>query len=544
LNEITTGEMFAGCGGFRKGIEYATNLRGITARTVWANELDKHAAATYRYCWNDGSLQEGDIRKVDTSTIPNIDLLTAGFPCQSFSVAGRRKGFEDTRGTLFFEVARVLADKRPWSFLLENVKGLLSHDSGKTFQRILEVLTDLGYRDIQWCVVNSTCWVPQNRERVFISGHLGERSAGEIFPVPEDDAVSRENGGEMLPCLTASDYKGPSKQRAGLIVPGGGFSDNRICGDVAPTLMSCAKGSDGHQSGIGYKNPIVILQKTGTTTVTVHNNKTGTLVRGSGSGSPMDKIPIVLTQDRNTLREHETDGEVPALKERMGTGGNNVPIVEATGVNIPHRGAELRKDGVAATLKSTQSGGQRPTIAITENLSPENADASISNPRDGKYRVHREDEKKSEIQGLSFFDADSDYVDIVDNHPKNIIMPDSAMSLDQDGYLRLTGARPRDENGKPQLLPIGYRRFRRLTPTECERLQGFSDNHTAYGLYLTSTLPKKYRSSEKYTVRPISDTQRYRMTGNAVTTVVAAKIIGAMIDKCFIKAIADFENNK
>ena len=109
--------------------------------------------------------------------------MVGGFPCQAFSIAGKQQGFSDTRGTLFFDIARICAEKRPRYLVLENVKGLLSHDGGQTFQTILRVLADLGYR-VEWQVLNSKNFgVPQNRERVFIVGYLGERSGQEIFPL-------------------------------------------------------------------------------------------------------------------------------------------------------------------------------------------------------------------------------------------------------------------------------------------------------------------------------------------------------------------------
>lgn len=128
--------------------------------------------------------------------MPNFDILTAGFPCQSFSIAGQKRGFDDERGNLFFEITRILKDKRPRCFLLENVKNLLSHDSGKTFQRILKELADIGYI-LQWQVFNTKDYLPQNRERVFIVGYLGEKSFRKIFPpypdVREDIEPDKQN---------------------------------------------------------------------------------------------------------------------------------------------------------------------------------------------------------------------------------------------------------------------------------------------------------------------------------------------------------------
>lgn len=219
-------ELFAGVGGFRLGIERAFYAnggqeRGVQANTktlatagtglqpsegqdtntsnrwagerstdgadqrplcVFANEWDKYAAQTYNKNFG-GEIDTRDITTISTDEIPNHDLLVGGFPCQAFSVAGKRAGFNDTRGTMFFEIARILADKKPQHLLLENVKGLLSHDSGRTFQTILKVLTDLGYR-VEWQVLNSKDFgVPQNRERVFIVGHLGGDGRRQVFPI-------------------------------------------------------------------------------------------------------------------------------------------------------------------------------------------------------------------------------------------------------------------------------------------------------------------------------------------------------------------------
>ena len=113
-----------------------------------------------------------DARTIDPAALPDIDLICGGFPCQSFSIAGRRGGFTDTRGTLFFEIARLAAAKRPRYLLLENVPGLLSHDEGRTFQTILNALDELGY-DVAWQVLNSKdLGVPQSRNRVYIVGYL------------------------------------------------------------------------------------------------------------------------------------------------------------------------------------------------------------------------------------------------------------------------------------------------------------------------------------------------------------------------------------
>lgn len=182
-------ELFAGVGGFRYGIERAndlcpqdrSNLNHIPHfKCVYANEFDNYANSVY--CYHFGPCDIRDIRTVPTTDIPDHELLVAGFPCQAFSMAGKRRGFLDTRGTLFFEVARMLRQKRPRLLLLENVKGLLSRQQGKTFATVLSTLDELGY-DVQWQVCNSKDFgVPQQRERVFIVGHLRGTSQPQVFP--------------------------------------------------------------------------------------------------------------------------------------------------------------------------------------------------------------------------------------------------------------------------------------------------------------------------------------------------------------------------
>lgn len=191
-------DLFAGIGGFRYGLEKVgrdklhCEERGrgkqdgetrLGFNCVWSNEWDKYVAQIYRKHF--GECDGRDIRTVEPSDIPTHDLICAGFPCQSFSIAGKRKGFDDTRGTLFYEIYRIARFHRTPYLLLENVKGLLNHDNGQTFSVILESLDELGY-DCQWQVLNSKNFgVPQNRERVFIVGHLRGESRPKVFPIRE-----------------------------------------------------------------------------------------------------------------------------------------------------------------------------------------------------------------------------------------------------------------------------------------------------------------------------------------------------------------------
>ena len=153
---------------------------------VGYSEIDKYAIQVYQKQFPNHK-NYGDITRINEKELPDFDLFVGGFPCQAFSIAGKRKGFADTRGTLFFEIERIIREKQPRLLLLENVKGLLSHDKGHTFYTIISTLDELGY-DCQWQVLNSKNFgVPQNRERVFIVGHLRGTSRPEIFPFGKSD---------------------------------------------------------------------------------------------------------------------------------------------------------------------------------------------------------------------------------------------------------------------------------------------------------------------------------------------------------------------
>lgn len=178
---------------------------------VGYSEIDKYATAIYQKHFPEHK-NYGDITKINAEELPDFDLLVGGFPCQAFSIAGKRKGFDDTRGTLFFDIARILRAKRPRLFLLENVKGLLSHDNGKTFSTIISTLDELGY-DLQWQVLNSkNHGVPQNRERVFIIGHLRGTSRPEVFPFGTSNEQNVREG-TYAHTLNSSDWRGPNRNQ-------------------------------------------------------------------------------------------------------------------------------------------------------------------------------------------------------------------------------------------------------------------------------------------------------------------------------------------
>jgi DNA (cytosine-5)-methyltransferase 1 len=161
-------DLFCGIGGFRVATESVCKEKRIKATCVFSSDIDPDARTVYTA--NFGEEPTGDITQIDASIIPDHDILFAGFPCQAFSIIGDRKGFDDTRGTLFFDIARILAEKKPKAFVLENVKQLVSHDRGKTLSIILGTLHDLGYHT-EYRILNALDFgLPHKRERIFIVG--------------------------------------------------------------------------------------------------------------------------------------------------------------------------------------------------------------------------------------------------------------------------------------------------------------------------------------------------------------------------------------
>lgn len=175
-NTVKFIDLFAGIGGIRKGFELACAERSLPTECVFTSEIKPYAVDVLKQNHPNEEIH-GDITKVSADEIPDFDFLLAGFPCQAFSAAGKRLGFEDTRGTLFFEVARIIKEKQPYGFVLENVEGLVNHDKekpgdkiGKTLTVILETLNDLGYK-VSWKVLNAKFFgVPQERKRIYIVG--------------------------------------------------------------------------------------------------------------------------------------------------------------------------------------------------------------------------------------------------------------------------------------------------------------------------------------------------------------------------------------
>lgn len=390
-------DMYSGIGGFRSALDA---LGGFEC--VGFCEIDKYAKRAYETLYDTkGEMYFEDARNIDPDDLPDIDLICAGFPCQSFSIAGKQRGFDDTRGTLFFEVARIAAAKRPALLFLENVRNLLSHDKGRTFETILEVLDDIGY-DVSWMVLNSANFgVPQSRNRVFITGFLRGRCAGEIFAFSQTNPKTLE---QRLP----------------------GREGNRVyaADGLAITQTSSAGGFAG-RTGL-YVIPIKSKTKS-----------------GYQLALPYDSIDTAYA-DMNSRR-----GRVGAeLAHTLTTSSTQavylIDMNESPKLTELARCITARQDSGISKRKAEHSG----VLVIVKEVTP--------------------DEIK-ELNGIKAEESNTD---------KTV------------GLLILS-----DEEGHQF---IGY--IRKLTPRECWRLQGFTD-----------------AQFDKVKAVGISDSQLYKMAGNAVT---------------------------
>lgn len=323
-------DLFAGIGGFRLGMESAGH------ECVGFCEIDKFARKSYKAIHDTrGEIELHDITAISDNTvrgIGHVDVICGGFPCQAFSIAGKRKGFEDTRGTLFFEIARFASILRPRLLFLENVKGLLNHDRGDTFETILSALDELGY-DAEWQVLNSKNFgVPQNRERVFIIGHLRGRSIRAIFPLGGNDKTT--------------DCKQPKIKKVGNIRKKGKLQSGDVVSidSLAPTLCSTTTQKDPLKVAIPVLTPNRIDKR--------QNGR-----RFKEDGEPMftltgqDRHGIVVARklsgnyDKNS-RVYNPRGLAPTLSTMQGGGQEPKIIQKARGFN---KGAQ---HSIAPTLSS------------------------------------------------------------------------------------------------------------------------------------------------------------------------------------------------
>ena len=330
-------DLFAGIGGFRLGMESAGH------ECIGFCEIDKYARASYKAIHNtEGEIELHDITTVSDESIRgfgSVDVICGGFPCQAFSIAGHRRGFEDTRGTLFFEICRFASILRPKYLFLENVRGLLNHDGGATFETIIRTLDRLGY-DVEWQVLNSKNFgVPQNRERVFIIGHLRGQRTRNVFPIGRESEQSDRQQSKIEIVGNTKNPNGTS-QGTGSVV----YDSNGLIGTL------CAR---------DYKEPkqVAIPVLTPDRAEKRQNGR-----RFKTDGEPMFTL---TAQDRHGVVVENKVKQVGNLIDTESFGGN------------PHRGRVYDISGISPCLNCMGGGGLEPKIRVKEATSQGYAEAEI-----------------------------------------------------------------------------------------------------------------------------------------------------------------------
>lgn len=312
-------DLFAGIGGFRLGLESAGH------ECVGFCEIDKFARASYKTIHN----TEGEIELHDITQVTNeewrkfrgtVDIICGGFPCQAFSIAGKRKGFlDETRGTLFFEIARATKEIKPPLLFLENVKGLLSHDKGRTFRTILSTLDELGY-DAEWQILNSKDFgVPQNRERVYIIGHFRGECGRQVFPIFGKNGTTNQANIKQIGNINNSTSFGGNPQTGRVYNIDG----------ISPTLNT--------MQGGGREPKVMVIDDQGRKNKKISPKYiTPTLRAQSHGNEPKVAIPV-LTPDRGNKRQNgrrfKTNGEpmfTLTAQDRHGVMTENLKIRKLT----------------------------------------------------------------------------------------------------------------------------------------------------------------------------------------------------------------------
>lgn len=307
-------DLFAGIGGFRLGLESAGH------ECVGFCEIDKFARKSYKAIHNtEGEIELHDITQVsdeDVRKIGHVDIICGGFPCQAFSIAGKRGGFEDTRGTLFFEIARFASILKPKYIFCENVKGLLNHDKGRTFKTIINTFDELGY-DVEWQMLNSKDFgVPQNRERVYIVGHLRGAGGRPVFPIFGKNGTTNQANIKQIGNINNSTSFGGNPQTGRVYDIEG----------ISPTLNT--------MQGGGREPKVMVIDDQGRRNKKISpKNIVPTLRAQSHGNEPKVTIPV-LTPDRVNKRQNgrrfKNNGEPMFTLTAQDRHGVMISVCEAT----------------------------------------------------------------------------------------------------------------------------------------------------------------------------------------------------------------------
>ena len=396
-------DLFSGIGGFSLGLHQA----GITPNWIGFSDIDKHANKLFKRRFPNAE-ELGDIKSIRPGDLPNIDLVTFGFPCQDLSLAGKRGGLQANRSSLFFEAIEIIRVKRPKYFIFENVKGLFSSNGGKDFDIVLREIADIGY-DGQWQLVNTRWFLPQNRERVYFIGHIRGECRPKVFPICENGGENKEGRGREDISMVSN---APSREY--------GWKD------VSPTL--CAR---------DYKDPKLV------------------------------KVAVV-GKDTQATRVYDSNGLSATLSSLGGGLG--------------------AKTGLYKVHCTQQRGAKRPSLTKKCDCGSGKLKKRCCGSDGGTGHLSRDDGNTYCLDT-----ANSQAVEI--RNPYN-----GYSSNEETGTLGTTCG---TSTGKTAQHIYTETCIRRLTPMECELLQGFPYNWT----------------------EGQSDTQRYKQCGNAVSVPVVKAIM-------------------
>lgn len=354
-------DLFAGIGGFRLGMESAGH------ECVGFCEIDKFARTSYKAIHDTtGEVEMHDITTISDEFIRGIgrvDVICGGFPCQAFSIAGKREGFNDTRGTLFFEIARFASILRPRYLFLENVKGLLNHERGATFETILRTLDELGY-DVEWNLFNSKDYVPQNRERVFIIGNLRGGRTRQVFPFSKND--------------TATDKKYRIKKIGNIRKKGKSQSGDVVSIDsISPTMCSTTTQKDPLKIAIPVLTPDRLEKRQNGRrfkedreemfTLTAQDRH-GIMIAGNLPGNHEQNSRVYETKGvAPTLSTMQGGGQEPKILVKEATTKGYAEAVPGDSVNISHPNSETRRGRVGKGIANTLLTGEEQAV-VTEQF--------------------------------------------------------------------------------------------------------------------------------------------------------------------------------
>lgn len=349
-------ELFSGIGGFSKALEEA----GYTIARHYFSEIDKHAIANYKYNFPNAEYI-GDVKSIQSGSFTGIDIITFGSPCQDFSLAGKRKGLEGERSSLIEYAIQLISDLRPSVFIWENVKGAFSSNGSADFWAILQAFANIGDYRLEWQLLNTKWFLPQNRERIYLVGHLDGRSKPGVFPISEDDFIfrpkekSEKNGLQTQYSSTVTSRMGQRNTDTFISVPkiagaitGGGHSGG-LHSDMITIQMGAIRGRNTTEDKTeqhleinkeGISNALTSVQKDNVVIQLNPSTESGGTqpYQHNRVYSDQGLMPALTCDKRHTkifLSEptHKHGEEriymetAPTIQSRYGTGGDNIPYV-------------------------------------------------------------------------------------------------------------------------------------------------------------------------------------------------------------------------